>query len=168
MVDKEGVGKRLKKAVRLIPGVGSYQDKESLRQSDKELRMKVSRLLDEHLGAVEWVKTDQAKKGSFGRMKELDDLSRHLEKVSRMIEFESRGYAPVFAEKVVDEAALKRLFEHDRGIWDLVAEIGHGIQAFTEDRSVPEGTEIGHLRERLNQVEKRIKERASVFKGLDE
>jgi len=34
---KESVGKVLKKAVRILPGVGSYQDKESLRERDKKL-----------------------------------------------------------------------------------------------------------------------------------
>jgi len=38
MGTKERVGKVLKKAVRIVPGVGSYQDKESLRESDKKLR----------------------------------------------------------------------------------------------------------------------------------
>ena len=50
MGTKETVAKGLKKAARILPGVGSYQDKESARESDKALRMALGRRLDDALG----------------------------------------------------------------------------------------------------------------------
>ena len=165
MVKKETVGKSLKKAARILPGIGSYQDREASRESDKELRMQLSRRLDEYLGSIEWLKTDQARKGNYKRLNELEDLSRHLEKVSRMVQFESRGYSPLFADHAIDEGALDRLLEYDKGLWEGVSRIGEAVQAITADRKVPVKEEIGEIRKELSLVEKRLKERESLFKA---
>ncbi|MBW1924444.1 MAG: hypothetical protein JRJ35_13320 [Deltaproteobacteria bacterium] len=165
MGTKETVAKGLKKAARILPGVGSYQDKESARESDKALRMALGRRLDDALGKIEWLKTDQAKKGALLRLKDLDDLTRHLEKVSRLLEYAPRGYAPLFAQREVDEDTLGELLERDRSLTDLVSRVEGAVEAMTAERAVPTAEEVEGVRTFLSQIEQRLKDRESFLAG---
>jgi hypothetical protein len=166
MVAKEDVGKGLKRAARILPGIGSYQDREALRESDKALRVGLARRVDELLGAIEWLKTDLAKKGAYKRMREMEDLSRHMEKVSRLLDTAVRGYAPVFSEKSVDEETLTRVYEFDKGFWGLVDEVSGVVGAITQDRAFPGEELVAGLRDLLSKMEKRIRDREAILKDL--
>jgi hypothetical protein len=165
MLKKEDVGRALKKAARILPGIGSYHDRESIRESDKVLRMRICRKLDELLGMVEWLKTDQTKKGVLKHLTEIDGLSRHLERVSRTIELASRGYTPLFSQEAFDEDGLARLFEFDQGLLTGVAEVEALVVKLTEKGTVvtPEG--VASVREQVDQLEKKMKTRASLLKN---
>jgi len=116
MGTKEKLAKILTKTARILPGIGSYQDKESARESDKRLRDYMSGELARHMNAIEKLKTDLSRKGSLSFLKELDDISRQIDKLSRTIQYASRGYAGVFASYQADEKALSDLFEFDRSL----------------------------------------------------
>ena len=161
---KENVGKGLKKIARIIPGVGSYQDREDLREADKGLREEISRRLDELLGVLEWLKTDQAKKGGWKRLKPIDDLSRDIEKVSRLVERAERGYAPVFEGRTVTEETLAELFEYDKGLFVDLEEIETLIHKMTDSGIVPEETVVTSVREKMRAFENRINRRGDLFK----
>jgi hypothetical protein len=165
MLKKEDVGRELKKAARILPGIGSYQDRESIRESDKALRMEVSRRLDELLGMVEWLKTDQVKKGALKYLTEIDGLSRHLEKVSRMIGLASRGYAPLFSEELFDEDRLARLFEFDQGLLHDVAAVEVLVVKLTEKGTVVTSEGVASVRKQVDKLEKKIKTRGSQLKN---
>jgi hypothetical protein len=165
MLKKEDVGRVLKRAARILPGIGSYQDRESIREADKALRMQISRKLDELLGAVEWLKADQAKKAALKHLTEIDGLSRHLERVSRSIEFASRGYTPLFSEEAFDEDGLARLFEVDRGLLDAVAEVETLVVKLTEKGAVVTSEGITSVRKQLDLLDKQLKARGSLLKN---
>jgi hypothetical protein len=122
---KEGLGDFLKGAARMLPGIGSYQDKESIRESDKRLRESLNLQLSEHVKTMERLTASLARdEGSLLFIKEFDDLARKMDTISRRLTFSSRGYAPVFDSNRMDEDALQRLFEFDKSLKaniDLVA-----------------------------------------------
>ncbi len=165
MLKKEDVGGVLKKAARILPGIGSYQDRESIRESDKALRMRISRDLDDLLGRVEWLKTDHAKKGALKHLTEIDGLSRHLERVSRTIELASRGYTPLFSNEAFDEDGLARLFAFDQGLLQGVAEVEALVVKLTEKGAVVTSEMVSGVREQVDQLEKKIKARGSLLKN---
>ncbi|MBW2024771.1 MAG: hypothetical protein JRI90_05150 [Deltaproteobacteria bacterium] len=146
---KEGVGDALKKAARIIPGIGSYQDRETTREADKALREQMSRRLDELIGLVEWIKTDQAKKGGWKKIKDLEELSRDLETASRMIERAARGYSGVF---------------DDEDMWRLIDPIEEAIRAFTEKGNIPEPEKIKAIRKSVLALQDKVKKRDQVLK----
>jgi len=132
---KEELGGILKATARILPGIGSYQDKESLRESDKKLREFLSSRLYDHMKTIERLKTGIARGGSLSFLKELDDLSRTIDKLSRSLRFSSRGYAPVFDSDQAGEDALQRLFDFDKSLKEdldlvdpLVAKISKGVE----------------------------------------
>jgi hypothetical protein len=161
---KEDVGRALKTAARILPGIGSYQDREASREADKALRMELSAILDQLLGRTEWLKTDLAKKGAIQHIQRVEDLARHLEKVSRMLAFAARGYAPVFSLKEVDEEALDRMYNYDKALTELVKEIEDAVVAMTEVQEIPSEEKTAHVREMLLDMERRIEGREAFLK----
>jgi hypothetical protein len=165
MVKKEGVGQVLKKGARIIPGIGSYQDREAGREADKTLRMELGAVLDDLLGRTEWLKTDLAKKGAIKHIQRVEDISRQLEKVSRMLEFAQRGYAPVFSEKRIDEEALQRIYEHDKTLVERVKEIEDAVTQLSEEREMPAEKETNRVREMLSGLERDLQKRETFLKS---
>lgn len=77
---KEELGGVLKGAARIVPGIGSYQDKESIRGSDKKLREFLGSQLSDHMKTIERLKTGIARGGSLSFLKELDAILLKIEK----------------------------------------------------------------------------------------
>jgi hypothetical protein len=165
MLKKEDVGRVLKTTARILPGIGSYQDRESIRESDKALRVQISQKLDELLGMVEWLKTDQVKKGALKHLTEIDGLSRHLEKLSRFIELAARGYTPLFSQEPFDEDGLARLFDFDRGLLAGVAEVEALVVGLTGKGAVLTSEGVATVRKQVNQLEEKMKLRSSLLKN---
>lgn len=163
MANKKDVGHAMGKVVRILPGIGSYQDRETGREADKALRMQLSERLNRLLGDIEWLKTDLTKKGAFRHIQPVEDLSRHVEKVSRTLEFAPRGYSSLFSRKQVDEEALNRIYEYDKGLSGLIEEIEKSISEITEAKEVPSENGLSQIRKRLLDMEKRISQREAFL-----
>jgi len=164
MGTKERIGKALQKAARILPGIGSYQDKESLRETDKRLRDTLSTQLADHMNTIERLKTGIARKGSLSSLKDLDDLSRHFDKVSRSLGFASRGYAAIFDSHQVDEEALTRLFEFDQSLKEEVDLLDPLVSMLSEKEEKLDTTILDKARDLLLKIEKRINEREGLLK----
>lgn len=164
MGTKERVGKAMQKAARILPGIGSYQDKESLRETDKRLRDTLSMQLTDHMKTIERLKTGISRKGSMSPLKDLDDLSRHFDKVSRSLGFASRGYAAIFDSHQVDEDALTRLFEFDQSLKEEVDLLEPLVSMLSETEKKLDTKILGKARDLLLKIEKRINERERLLK----
>ncbi len=165
MGTKESVGKVLKKAVRILPGVGSYQDKESLRESDKKLRDHISAQLAYWMETIERLKTDISRKGSLSFLKDLDDISRQMDKASRTIAFASRGYAGVFDSNLADEKALSDLFKFDQSFKEDMDLLDSLVSKISKKNKELDSIMLDEVRDLLLKIEKRINEREKLLKG---
>lgn len=121
--------------------------------------IRVSARLDELLGFIEWLKTDQVKKDSRKNTQELDDLSIHIEKISRKMEFVSREERPQSEDEKMNESALNEIIEQDRGIVDLLSNIEEAVKEITAEKAVPGSDDISNIQKMLGLMERRIKER---------
>jgi archaellum biogenesis ATPase FlaH len=164
MGTKESVGKVLKKAVRILPGVGSYQDKESLRESDKKLRDHISAQLAYCMETIERLKTDISRKGSLSFLKDLDDISRQIDTLSRTIAFASRGYAGIFDSNLTDEKALSDLFKFDQSFKEDVDLLDSLVSKISKKNKELDSIMLDEVRDLLLKIEKRINERESLLK----
>ena len=156
MVTKEKLAKILTKTARILPGIGSYQDKESARESDKKLRDYMSGELARYMNAIERLKTDISRKGPLSFLKELDDISRQIDKLSRTIRYASRGYAGVFASYQADEKALSDLFEFDRSLKEEIAGLNPLVSQICEKDGGLGSPLLNELRDRLFRVEQKV------------
>jgi phosphoenolpyruvate carboxylase len=165
MGTKESVGKVLKKAVRILPGVGSYQDKESLRESDKKLRNHISAQLAYCIETIERLKTGISRKGSLSFLKDLDDISRQIDTLSRTITFAARGYSGVFDSNLVDEKVLSHLFEFDQSFQKEVDLLRSLVAKISKKNKELDSTMLDEVWDHLLKIKKRINEREKLLKG---
>ena len=163
MGTKEKLAKILTKTARILPGIGSYQDKESARESDKKLRDYMSGELARFMEAIERLKTDISRKGSISFLKELDDISRQIDKLSRTIHYASRGYAGVFASYQADETALSDLFEFDRSLKEEITGLNPLISQICEKDGGLGSPLLAELRDRLFRIGQNVQERETLI-----
>jgi hypothetical protein len=156
MGTKESVGKVLKKAVRILPGVGSYQDKESLRESDKKLRDHISTQLAYCMETFERLKTGISRS---------DDISRQIDTLSRTITFAARGYSGVFNSNLVDEKVLLHLFEFDQSFQKEVDLLSSLVVTISKKNKELDSTMLDEVWAHLLKIKKRINEREKLLKG---
>jgi hypothetical protein len=123
----------------------------------KELAIKVSARLDELLGLIEWLKTDQLKKDSRKKTQNLDDLSIHMEKISRKMESVSREERPQSEEEAMNESALNEIIENDGVIVDLLSNIEEAVKEITGEKAVPGSDDINNIQKMLGLMESRIR-----------
>lgn len=162
---KEELGGVLRGAARILPGIGSYQDKESIRGSDKKLREFLGSRLSDHMKTIERLKTGIARGGSLSFLKELDDLTRTMDKLSRSLRFVSRGYAPVFDSDRVDEDALQRLFDFDKSLKGDIDQVDPLVAKISEKAENLDVKLLKELDAILLKIEKRIDERERLLRA---
>ena len=114
----------LEKVVRIVPGVGHYQDKEKIRNWDKELRLQIAARMEEVRRSVELVTRDLADAGDIKSLKKLNDINNKIDRVRDTIKFASYGYAGIFDPKKIREPELMRHYEFDL----QVAEAAEGLE----------------------------------------
>jgi hypothetical protein len=163
MGTKEKLAKILTKTARILPGIGSYQDKESARESDKKLRDYMSGELTRFMEAIERLKTDLSRKGGISFLKELDDISRQINKLSRTIHYASRGYAGVFASYQADEKALSDLFEFDRSLKEDIVGLNTLVSQICEEERGLTSPLLNELRDLLFRIQQRANERETLI-----
>ena len=161
---KEGLGDVLKGAARMLPGIGSYQDKESIRESDKQLRALLSSRLSDDAQTIERLKTSIAREGSLSFIKDLDDLTRKMDTLSRRIGFASRGYAPVFATDQANEDALQRLFDFDKSLKLDIDQLTPLVEKISETAKADDLELLNNLKQALLGIEKQIGKRERLLK----
>jgi uncharacterized protein Yka (UPF0111/DUF47 family) len=164
MGTKEGFGDALKGAVRILPGIGSYQEKESIRESDKRFRESLSSQVSAYVKTIERLKTSISREGSLSFIKDLDDLARKMDTLSRRLGFSSRGYAPVFDSDRVDEEALQRLFDFDRSLKIDIDQLTPLVSKISNRAKEVDQSLLKELDEALLEIEKQIGEREHLLK----
>ena len=164
MGTKERLAERLERLARLVPGIGSYQDKEKRRDADKRLRSTLADRLDTARKAVEDV---IARLQTAGKLEHLDRwgrLERKLHQAADSIRFASYGYSGIFDAVKIDEAKLDRLYAFDVALAESVST----LQATAESlRSISlEDTEkktLDPLEEQVVSFLNKVQERIALF-----
>lgn len=165
---KETIGKLMSSAVRILPGISSYQDRESCREADKELRLAMSSKLNQMIGKVDNVKNELAQKGQIKVLKLLDDLSSHMDRISRSLQFLPRGYSALFDSRKVDEEVLDQLIEYDNLMMKDIGELEEPLEklarSFSTEQSLPEVIrDIRDIIVTLERVERKVSDREHIF-----
>ena len=95
---REGIGwaEGLERLSRLIPGVGHYQDREGLRETDKRVRVHLAEKLADLGRTLEETERRLTEAKRLDRLPALDRVARLLNTQADRIRFASYGFAGVF------------------------------------------------------------------------
>ena len=123
------VASQIERLARFIPGVAGYQDRENARATDKELRMRLVQELRRLVQVLDDHKARLAEARDFSALPRLDRLAGRLERLSRTVEFASRGYSGLFDLHPVDAEALAQLYAFDLGLFEALHVLRARVEA---------------------------------------
>jgi hypothetical protein len=163
MGTKERLAEKLEKLARLIPGIGSYQDKEGLREGDKHLRETLALRLDGARRTLEEVISQRQRAGRFEGLDRLGALERRLHHAADTVRFAARGYSGTFDRAKVGEEKLETIYTFDISMAETVSaveEAAEGLKGAASDDQDP----VAPLETRLATFQDKLQERDRLFR----
>lgn len=162
---KESLGWFMSTAVRILPGIGSYQDREACREADQELRLKMSRRLSEMIDSVDKIKNECAQKGQLKVLKLLEDLTTHMDRISRSLQFLPRGYSALFDSRKVDEEVLDQILDYDNYMMKDIEELKSQFERLSQNFALqnPDPEAMRDVIVILERIERKISDRERIF-----
>lgn len=164
MGTKERVAGGLEKLARMVPGIESYQDKEALRDADKQLRQTFADRLDRAARRLGRIILKIQREGRLEHLDLVGRLERWLQGTADTIRFASYGYSGFFAAVKMDEKNIRRLYEFDVGLADAVDVILDRVGRLEEIDRIKE-EHLGELEADISALENQIRERMVLFRA---
>jgi hypothetical protein len=163
MGTKERLAKRLETLARVIPGIGSYQDKEGLRDADKRLRDTLAGRLDGARRTVEEVIFTRQRQGHFQGIDRLGSLERKLQHVADSVRSASRGYSGSFDTVKIDEEKLEELYTFDISMAETVSAVETAAVTLKK-ASTDDNDAVAPMETQLAVFQDKLRERESLFR----
>lgn len=165
MGTREGLANKLEHLARLVPGIGSYQDKERRRDADKRLRTTLADGLDSARKAVEDLIAKMQAGAHFDHLDTLGGLERKLHQAADSIRFASYGYSGVFDAVKIDEAKLDALYAFDIALAELVSAVQEAAEGLrTASLETVQAGALAPLKEQIATFNDKFEERATLFR----
>jgi hypothetical protein len=155
----------MKKLARILPGIAGYQDRETLRDTDKAVRMKLTGELQEIRLSVESEKRLLMEKEDLSLLPALDRITSLLDKTANLSKFSSRGYSGMFDTFVFTDEKINKLYSFDLGLFDDIESIRasakelHGSAADTAAMK----DAINRMSEAIVSLEKKFTSREDIL-----
>lgn len=159
---------RLETLARCIPGVGRYQDREGLRETDKQVRIHLADLLAGLSRTVEDSERRLTEARALDRLPALDRVARLLNTLADRFRFASYGFTGVFDVHKIRETELAALHRFDLALVEAVSRLRAPVQALA-DAASDEGAFPQALRAveaALQEFEQTLAERDRLARGL--
>lgn len=165
---QDGWAERVERLARLVPGVGPYQDREGLRETDKRVRTVLADLLGglaRDLGPAQRL---LAEGNGLERLPALDRVARLLNTLADRIRYASYGFAGIFDIHKVREAELAGLHAFDLRLMEGVPRLQERVRALSEaSERVEWFAQAAHAAESaLRDLERTLDERDRIARGL--
>ncbi len=115
------LSEKVEQLARMVPGVSGYQDKESSRDTDKNIRLRVATELEQLKRNLEDDKRRLMNKKDLSLLPALDRVASQLDKLANTVKYASRGYSGVFDSNKFDVSKLDQLCTFDLQLMDEMA-----------------------------------------------
>jgi hypothetical protein len=159
---------RLERLAHYVPGLGRYQDREGLRETDKQVRVYLAGLIADLARMVEGAERRLTEAGRLDRLAVLDRVARRLNTLADQVRFAGYGFAGVFDLHKIRETELATLHRFDLGLVEAVPRLRTPLQALvdaaTDEPAFPET--LGKLERALQEFEATLAERDRLVRGL--
>jgi hypothetical protein len=113
----------MKKLARIVPGIAGYQDRETLRDTDKAVRLKLAAELEEIRLSIEAEKRLLMERKDLSLLPALDRITSLLDKNANLVKFSSRGYGGMFDTFRFTDEKISKLYSFDFGLFDDIESV---------------------------------------------
>lgn len=159
------VAEKLERLARVVPGVGGYQDKETSRDTDKALRLRLVEELGKIKRSLEGDKRKLMEMKDLSLLPLLDGVASKLDKIGNLIQYAGRGYHGVFDAYKLNQKKLDQLYTFDLELFDKLDSIKTGARRVRESRgdSAALKSAADHLHESLDGLEALFATRSDIL-----
>ncbi len=127
-----GWADRLERVAQIIPGVGGYQNREGLRETDKHVRLYLVEQLTGLARILERAQQRLTEARRLDRLTAVDRLARVLATATDRIRTASYGFSGVFDLHKIREAELAALLDYDVRLLEEVPRLKERLQAVAD------------------------------------
>lgn len=163
-----GWAERLERLARVIPGVARYQDREGLRETDKQVRVHLADLLSGLNRILEGAARRLTEARRLDRLPALDRVARRVSTLADRIRHASYGFAGVFDLHKIRETELAALHRFDLDLMETVSRLRPPLMALaeaaTEEAAFPQALQAAEAA--LQDFENRLADRETVARSL--
>ncbi len=121
-----------------IPGYAGYKAREKRREADKLLRTALAQRLKEQVQRLTDIQQRLLRSGGLRWLDDVETVVTRLQAAADKIRTASYGYAGLFDAVKVNEAQLKRLYEFDAALVDVVERIARSIDELEASLGTPD------------------------------
>lgn len=159
------LAQKLGRLVRIVPGISGYQDRETARDSDKAIRLRLTSELEQLKRDLEEEQRELAENKYLSLLPSVDRLGSKLVKLANFIKYAGRGYRGVFDTYQMDQKKLDQLYSFDLGLFDELESIKAGVKEVGASRREADTLRdaIAHLDQALNRFEKVLSAREDIL-----
>lgn len=117
------LAEKIERLARMVPGVAGYQDKETSRDTDKTIRLRLIAELEQIKRDLEDEKRQLMEEKDLSLLPALDRVASKLDKLGNTVKYAARGYRGFFDTTKLDLKKLDQLCAFDLGLLDEVESI---------------------------------------------
>lgn len=158
----------LERVARLIPGVAGYQDREGLRETDKQVRLHLAGRIAELASLLERAEHRLTEANRLDRLPAVDRVVRLLGTLADQTRYASYGFAGVFDLHKIREGELTTLHRFDLGLLEALPGLRQRIaslaDAVMDEAGFPPAVQAAE--EALRDFEGTLTERDRLARGL--
>lgn len=166
--DASNWAERLERLARLVPGVGRYQDREGLRETDEQVRVHLAGRLTDLTRIIQEAERRLTEAGRLDRLPTLDRVARRLSTLADQVRHTRYGFAGVFDLHKIREAELAALHRFDLVLLEAVSGLRQPLQALadavSDDTAFPQALDAADAV--LQDFEHRVADRDRVARSL--
>ncbi len=164
----DGWAERVERLARIVPGVGPYQDREGLRDTDKRVRTYLAETLQGFARELEPPQRRLSEPARLDHLPAVDRVARLLNTAADRIRFAAYGFAGVFDPHKIRERELAGLHEFDARLAEALPRLQERVRALTAAAERPEWFEqaAGAAEAALRDFERTLDERDAIARGL--
>ncbi len=165
----QGWADRLERVARLIPGIGRYQDREGLREVDKQVRIYLAEQLSTLGRMLERVEQRLTEAKRLDRLAGVDGLLRLLTTASDRIRTASYGFSGVFDLHKIRESELAALHAYDVRLLEGLSPLKERFEALADAAAADSGFSeaLDAARTALDALGAALSERDHVARRLE-
>ncbi len=164
----DGWAERVERLARLLPGVGRYQDREGLRETDKRVRTYLGETLAGLARELESAQRRLSETGRMDRLPAVDRVGRLLNTAADRVRYASYGFAGVFDLHKIREGELAGLHGFDVRLMEALPHLQDRVRALTAASERVEWFDQAAraAESALRDFERTLDERDKIARGL--
>jgi hypothetical protein len=116
-----------KKILSKIPGFSGYMERQNRRDSDKLIRDRIFSRFRELESRLSGVQRDFIARGELDYIDDLEASAIKMRTFADRVRTATRGYSSLFEAVKINEEELRKLYEYDASMLDLVDEVSRAI-----------------------------------------